>query len=285
MNHIIAYITATSSSDKYYNIKLIIMKTQIKLSLKEKLLIYIHHILPMRKLKLSHKHIQATLYKVDSRRYSLGTLRKELSILRSCGLLTHKLRYRRKVPILSLDGKLSITPVLAYKSFGDWDAQWRVVAIRTPRDDRKYQLELIAKMQEIGFKKVLRGVYITPHPFLPTVDRLATHYGIRQHCLLLETDNLYKQNIIAERIWDLEEIARQYKKFITATQRLISPHFQGGARGGSAHSDIFPFRAKLLEKMFCDIYARDPHLPPQLLPARWHAAAAYKHYRELINRI
>jgi len=275
------------------------MKSKINLSLKEKLLIYIHYILPKRKFKLSHKHIQTTLYKVDHKKYSLGTLHKELSILRSRGLLTHKLRYRKKVPILSLDGKLFITPILAYKSFGDWDGKWRVVIIKPPREERKYQLELTAKMIEIGFKKILRGAYITPHPFLSTVDRLSTYLGIRQYCLLLETDNLYKQNIIADQIWDLQKINKQYKQFIALTNNLLkrlTRHLRGGRTDSSEakevsvsreintkRDEICLFRAKILEKTFCDIYARDPHLPAQFLPKPWHAQTAYNLYRHLIS--
>lgn len=235
------------------------------------ILVYIGYIVPQRRFRLNHTDLQRALKFALHKNYSLGTLRKETSKLRSAGLITNKLRYHKPVPVLSVEGRLKIAPNLPYKSFGDWDNLWRIVFVRTPNSDRRDQIRFTDNLIKLGFKKVQKNVFISPHALLPSAHRIATYLGIRQHCLMFETHDLRSHEQVIEKVWNIDEIGKRYKNFMSIANISMK----------NKKNRYWPFTAKKLEQSFIDIYTDDPHLPQELLPASWPGAKAYNVFKKI----
>jgi len=236
--------------------------------MEEKILIFVGYCLPEINYKFSYekmKEIFLEIYKID---YSIASLRKEFSILKKEGLIDHKTRYNRKIPHLTREGRLKIIPRLPYKKYDPWDKKWRIIIFSIPETDRKYRLQLQEKLRELSFQKVHKGVYISPHPLLNAIHRLTTELGIRQYLILLEADEIEQEKKTIQRIWQLDQINKDYKKFIKETRKIRLAQF-------------WPLKAKGFEQKFSQIYLQDPHLPKELLPSRWYGERAYKIYRQI----
>ena len=235
------------------------------------ILTYIEYILPKRRYKLSYEELSELTKKYLGRRYTIPTLRKEMSILKSRGLIAHKLRYGKKVPILSVDGKMLVAPALPKMKNEPWDNKWRVAVCNIPSDDKYSRKMLAAKLQELGFKKIFRATYISPHSRLGVLHRYTTELGVRQYIMLLETDTLDMEAHVALRAWQLDSINKQYCQFIALAKNALK----------KAKSDYWPLTAKRLEQKFIAIYACDPSFPDELLPCAWHAPTALTYFKKL----
>jgi len=241
-------------------------------SLDQIILIYINYILPTQRFAFSYENLQEIIYKITKKTFSVGTLRKELSILRKSGLVTSKLRYRKPVAVLTLDGRLAIFTTLAYKKFGPWDKKWRIVVSNIPENDNKYRLKFYSELKQIGFAKMDRNLFISAHPLLASAKRTASHYGIDRYCTFLEACKIEGQNRAVEKAWNTGEIAKSYSDFIKTAKKALK----------ARKSPLWPFEAKRLELDFARIYNQDPHLPEELLPKNWHGDEAYQIYKKIL---
>jgi len=250
-----------------------------ELTVGEKILIFVGYCLPRRQAglpRLHHKFSYRQLKAVLDDFYppcELSTLRKEFSYLKAAGLIVLKRRYRKPTPYLSVEGKLKIATALAFKKFGAWDNRWRLVIANIPESERKARLAFQGKLEELGYRKVAKGIYITPHPLLCAASRFATNLGIRQHCLMVEADKIDRENTTIQKIWALDEINDVYCDFLKKVKKTRRWR----------RKISWPFQAKELERQFSRLYSRDPHLPKELMPRCWHGEAAYKAYKEISN--
>jgi len=257
------------------------------MNLAEKILVFIGYCLPEIDFKFSYQKMAEVFEKFDKHRYSLPTLRKEFSNLKRQGFITYKSRYHKKIPILTRKGKLQITPSLPYKKFGHWDLRWRIVIFEIPEKERNFRIIFQRKLEDLGFQKIQKGVYISPHPLLWTINRISTELGIRQYLTLMEADKIDKKEWTIEQIWDLEKINQEYQEFISSVSEK---------KGSRAKREVlikkvrkipkgkfWPLAAKKLEEEFAKIYKKEPHLPSELLPKTWLGDKAYKVYKEIIN--
>jgi len=237
-------------------------------NLEQRMLTFIGYCLPLVRYRLSYGQLATIFEEVYRSRYSIATLRKQLSLLRREGLIATATRYRKKIPRLTHAGALKISPLLPYRTFGNWDGRWRVVVFHSPEKEQKYSLLLQKKMREMGWKAIRSGVFISPHPTLTPIKKLATDFGISQHLTMMEVERLEQEKRSIANIWQLDEINEQYRRFIKQARRLRRKSF-------------WPLRAKELERQFVAIYGDDPHLPDELLPSDWLGKKAYALFKEI----
>jgi len=235
------------------------------------ILTYIHYVLPKDRYKFSYVKLQKYIKDFTGLNYKITTLRKEISILRSTGFLTTKNRYRKPVLTLTTDGKFFIAPALPKMKNEPWDKKWRVVIANVPTADREYYIKLQVKLFDLGFRKVFRGTFISPHPYLATVHRYATNLGIRQFLLMFDTDSLEQEARTIQRTWNLDKIDKKYREFIAKSKRKFTKN----------NCADWPLIAKILELEFIKIYKTDPHFPDELLPALWHGNSAYIEFKKI----
>ena len=209
----------------YLNIDEIVLTqynlSDMKQNLQQKILIYIQFFLKEKSWKFEYDELRKILKNIDGREYSIKTLRKEFSILKSKDYIEHKLRYRRPYPVLTTEGKLKISSHLPYKKYDVWDGSWRVISANIPESDRKSRIYFQNELLKIGFKKVNRSTYISSHPLLASANRIATELGINQHCLMFESKKFLRQDLIVEKIWETSQIDKQYNNFIRLAKNKL----------------------------------------------------------------
>src|SRR3989304_8172981 len=240
------------------------------LSIQEKLLIFINYCLPEINYTLSYSQLQQIFRRFYKTTYSLATLQKELSILKKRGLIPTTHRYHHKIPSLTNRGRLRILPRLPFRKFDPWDGKWRMVIFSLPEKERPYRLELQKKLAEMSFKKIQKGVYISPPQLRGAINRLSNELGIRQYMTLAEADRIDREKSTIQKIWKLNEINAQYQQFIKHVHRTKRGKF-------------WPLVANFLEMEFAQIYRDDPQLPKQFLPSNWRGEKAYQIYRDIIK--
>jgi phenylacetic acid degradation operon negative regulatory protein len=241
-------------------------------NLSKNILVYVNYCLPQDGYRLSYEKLSDCLTKVSGRNYSIKTLRKELSLLKKEGLVTTRSRYRKPVPILTGNGKLAISTLLSYKKYGPWDGKWRVVVCNIPDSDKKYRQKYQNELADLGFEKISRNVYLSPHGILTTAKNKAKGYALDPYCVFLEADKIDSQERAVEKIWKLDEINDLYRAF----NKQTSSDFK------IKDNRFWSFQAKQLEGKFAYIYNLDPHLPEQLLPKDWLGEEAYRLYKKII---
>ncbi len=241
-------------------------------TISEKILYYIGYILPKEGGRFSYDKMQKFLNEYYGVEGSIRTLRKEFSLLKSKKYFLYKTYYRRPVPVLSADGRLAIAPVLKGRKYGPWDGKWRIAICSVPEKDRKYKNLFLQKLEELKFEKIFKGVYISPHPLLATVVRYANELGIAPKCIFFEAEKIAREVKTIQRIWDLDGVNVDYKEFIRHARRKYE---QKG--------DHWVLEAKKIEKIFVEIFDKDPHLPEEFLPKGWKGKEAYELFKEISN--
>ncbi len=246
---------------------------QMKNDLYRLLLTYVEYILPQRKYKLAYGELSDLTKQYLGKRYTIPTLRKEMSILRKNKLIISRKRYRKGIDILSVDGKMFIAPALPKMKTEPWDDKWRVAVCNIPSKDTFSQKKLTDKLLELGFKKIFRSTYLSPHKNLGVLHRYATELGIRQYILLFEAETLSMEAHAAERAWKLDRINKDYRKFISKAKDALK----------KTDGKYWPLSAKRLERKFISIYSQDPNFPDELLPCGWNAPRAHEYFKKIVS--
>jgi len=87
------------------------------MNLSKKILTFIGYCLKETGFRYSYEKIAEALERVDKKRYSVATLRKEFSNLKRNGFITYEPRCRRKIPTLTPNGPLTQEFVQCLRSF------------------------------------------------------------------------------------------------------------------------------------------------------------------------
>ena len=235
-----------------------------------KLLLYIGYILAETSYLLKYKSINQAFNTYYQDSYKENYLRKEMSVLRSLGLIEEKTYYRRPYPSLTQKGRLEIKTHLNYHKLDPWDGKWRMVIFDIPEKDRRLRWGVRHKLAELGFGQIQKSAYISPYPYLGVLSRYASTLGVRQYLRLLEVSKIDDEKKLVEKTWDLERVNRRYESFLTKAQIPQNDTF-------------WPLKAKMYEEEFKAIYNSDPKLPEEFLPENWAGVKSYKKFKEISN--
>lgn len=239
-------------------------------SLKKGLLNYIAYCVPDLKYTFSYENAIDTFVYIFYRKYSIATMRKELSNLKTDGLVEYKKHYNHSYPTLSNKGRLEIKAQLPFRKFGDWDGKWRIVIFDIPEKQRPNRWSLRHKLKELGFGNLQKSAFISPYPLLGIVNRYASNLGIKQFMQTFEITKLDNDKKVVRKVWPLDKINDSYNQFIFEVDN-------------NKKDKYWPLRAKSLELEFIEIYKMDPQLPKEFLPNNWAGVKAYKKFKELVN--
>lgn len=204
-------------------------------------------------------------------RSTIPTLRKEFSLLKKEGLIEFKTYYNKPFPVLSTKGRLEIKTRLPFRRFGDFDG-WKMVIFDMPDSQRTKRIILQNKLLALGFGRLSRGVYLSPHPLFTAVRRIIKKLTIEGFVTLIKTQSIENEKAKVYRAWDLKSFNEKYEQFI---QKAKVATFD--------RKPFWPLYAKRLEKEFVLLYEKDPHLPDQFLPANWHGQEAYAIFKAISN--
>ena len=97
-----------------------------------------------------------------------------------------------------------------------WDGKWYIVSYDVPENKRWLRKVLRNTLQELKFGPLHKSLWISPYNFLGDVEKIINQYSLETYVLLAISDRLGREpsEVLAERIWRLEKINDQYKKFI-----------------------------------------------------------------------
>lgn len=154
----------------------------------------------------------------------------------------------------------------------DWDGEWTLIVMDAAPGRRRDRLR--EELAWLGFGQVLPGMLAHPaHDLEDTRARLAELDALA-HVTILRA-RLVPEESAARFIaagWDLEALARSYRRFVAAFDPAISAIANADALPSPRTS--FVIRTLLIHE-YRKIHLRDPLLPRSLLPDDWVGARAY----------
>lgn len=176
-----------------------------------------------------------------------------------------KSNWIRKDGTLTKEGWEKLNRILpSYQEPKKWDGKWYLVIFDIPEKIKLKREILREKLKKLGFGQLQASVWVSPYNYLNNVLEIMEFYKLEPHVILSETDKLGQEEsqFLAKRVWKLDKINGEYKKFI---QKYFS-------KGYSRFE---------LEIDFYSIFKRDPQLPLNLLPLDWKGREARVLYEKL----
>jgi len=161
-----------------------------------------------------------------------------------------------------------------------WDGKWTLVVV-PPGGPRRAQLR--EDLKWLGFGQLNPSLFAHPG-CTPGQARswLRTVRGAEDALLLqgISTD-LGNDRRLATRGWDLQDLARRYRRFAASFAPL---HSAPSSVAALPPDTAFLIRTLLIHE-YRKIHLRDPLLPPALLPPHWVGARAYQVCGSLYARV
>jgi phenylacetic acid degradation operon negative regulatory protein len=157
-----------------------------------------------------------------------------------------------------------------------WDGRWHLAIYQVPEQQRKTREALRKRLTFLGYGTLAPSTWISARDRSAQVssvvrDLTRSEAGLTLTQMTAHTSGARGDRELAERCWQLNEINRHYKHWLTewapALKRVRANKLSGSAdlvtRVNLVHSfRSFPFF--------------DPELPANLLPTPWHGVAAYQ---------
>jgi phenylacetic acid degradation operon negative regulatory protein len=159
-----------------------------------------------------------------------------------------------------------------------WDGRWTLLVMPSGPDGAS----LREGLKWLGFGQL--NPLLLAHPGMsPAQARrlIKEELGGAREGLLIQgrSGSLAEDRRIASRGWDLKDLARRYRRFLTRFAPL-----EAAAAAGLAPATAFLVRTLLIHE-YRKIHLQDPLLPPRLLPHSWVGAAAYALCRRLYAQL
>jgi len=156
-----------------------------------------------------------------------------------------------------------------------WDRIWRIVIVEGAGDDWRW---LQRKLGGLGYRRVARGVYITPLGVSDKTKELLMEKTWTNEVQMIESRRLIVGDDwqLARRLWGLDETGVKYADFVIEAERLLKRSRRNlvllqQSKGGF----------KQVFDQYFGLLVSDPGLPKKLLPDDWQADKA----KELFLRL
>lgn len=165
----------------------------------------------------------------------------------------------------------------------DWDGLWTMAIVPSSLKSRRDDLR--EELMWLGFGQITPGVFAHPTYKESTITvRLDELQSSGQ--LVVMKGSILSQAASANLVamgWDLDELARRYKRFID----MFSPIAAALESAGDAPlvgEVAFILRTLLLHE-YRKVHLRDPMLPTALLPENWAGTGAQQLCRDLYAKV
>jgi len=214
------------------------------------------------------------------------TIYKAVSRLEEKGLLK-KFNNDKKVHLrLTAKGRKIINEHRASdrKPFPSWDHKWRIIIFDIPEEKKHLRKMLRRFLISIGFGKVQRSVWISPHDLQKTVQRYADKLNLSKYIYLMTADSFrgIPEREMAVRCWNIEKLHQDYLNLIEQYKKLKEEAKKLKSGPSSENNDLLTILKNRLEWDYDSILLRDPRLPPELLPNQWGGEKARIYINQFI---
>ncbi len=156
-----------------------------------------------------------------------------------------------------------------------WDRIWRLVIVNQVQGQSR---TLSSGLRSLGYKRVTRGVYVTPFKVSEQTKQLFLDHQWQNMAQVIESRRLVlgDDQQWARRLWGLDQTSTVYSEFVNFAERLLKI----GRKNFSLLRQSKGGFKTALDKYF-NLIVSDPGLPRKLLPPDWQADEA----KELFNRL
>lgn len=148
-----------------------------------------------------------------------------------------------------------------------WDGQWRIIIFDIEEKEKFLREALRDKLVSLGFGRWQRSVYITPHDLEQEINQYlqAKKLFPAAICLVARQGDLGDDKVLANKIWQLDDLNDNYQDFIDDCERLLMK---------KEYKTIKEEEVRNLWLAYKRLIVRDPFLPRELLPKGWLAQKA-----------
>jgi phenylacetic acid degradation operon negative regulatory protein len=150
-----------------------------------------------------------------------------------------------------------------------WDGRWHVLIVERV-GDRAHRERVRAALRYLGYAPLADRTWISPHASVE-LDALLAAEGLRAE--RFQASYAGDQRGLLERAWDLDGLARAYRRWLVTAGELIA-----AVGPGATDEVVFALRSTLVHEWRKFLFS-DPGLPAPLLPVHWpgHEAADLFH--------
>jgi phenylacetic acid degradation operon negative regulatory protein len=160
-----------------------------------------------------------------------------------------------------------------------WDRHWHLVAFAVPEIRRSARDSLRDRLLALGGAAVQGGLYVSPHQWDKDVRTTADRLGILDAVTIASTDDLEiggerDPRALARRLWDIDELAASYDRFVMRFKAVVELLEDMRKRRQRLADEQFLAGSFAMAITYMDCFDNDPLLPPELLPRPWPGRTA-----------
>ena len=155
---------------------------------------------------------------------------------------------------------------------------WVQVVFTVPEAERGKRHELRTRLARLGFGPVAPGVWLAPGPLADEVSGVLDRQHLAGYVDIFRGQYLGYADL-AGRVrtwWDLEGLAAEYARFVSAYRPVSRRLARTPAEGGAAFAEYVRMLTTWRRLRYLD-----PGLPAEVLPARWPGDTAVQLFGEL----
>ena len=201
------------------------------------------------------------------------------------GWLESQLIGRRSYYSLTSEGRERFEQA-THRIYGEpverWDENWCLLLLSALDTATREQVR--KECGWLGFGPMSANVLAHPTPDLADLDVTLRRLGVEDAVVALRGQTIRGDSAmraLAISCWNLEDIDQRYREFV---QRFRPIYKALGGRSRLTDESAFRIRTLLIQE-YRKALLRDPLLPGELLPGKWHGAAAYQLCRNLYRAV
>ena len=163
-----------------------------------------------------------------------------------------------------------------------WNNEWCLVLLTELDSEAKDTVR--KELGWLGFGALSTSVLARPSPEMNDLDSTLRRLGLADHLIVMSGQTIRNESGMCNLVkasWNLADIDERYASFVKRFRPLIAAY---GKNAKVAPKAAFLVRTLLIQE-YRKVLLRDPQLPADLLPSKWHGTAAYQLCRNLYRAV
>jgi len=218
------------------------------------------------------------IWKYLEEKFSADTLRSALSRLKREGFIERSKKEEKALYRVSKKGLELLETLSLYlpQEEKEWDGYWRIVSFDFPEEEKRARTHFRRRLRALGFGKMHRSVWISPHNLLEKVAEIVSQKGYDNFVWMFEgklptcrRDKKEGEELsyLVKQAWpQLPQVEEQYKAFIKSWVKRLEKFLKENKSKQKAIKGILK---KLAHLELGKISRFDPQLPSDFLSVDW----------------